>query len=239
MDKVTDKAKAGAASLADQYADLFSFAFGLRGAQDVGESESIRRRLVEQLDKADERAREAGFDPRQVEAAKFPVVALLDEAILGSKWPGRTGWMGNPLQRQLFNMNIAGEEFFNRLETLRADIAANRQVLEVYYACLAIGFEGRYKILGREKLETMMRDLSRDLGEGRAAGLDRLSPAWKRPDDFPESPGEGIPVWTTVVLVLAAVVLEVVVFALASRFSADSVAGTIRDLVRRTATLGG
>jgi len=233
----SESPRAGAASLPDCYADLFSFAVGLRGTADLGETEALRKRLLDQLEKSEARATAAGFDARLVEGARFPVIALLDEAILGSKWPGRMPWMGHPLQKQLYNMNVAGEEFFTRLETLRRDVEGNRPVLEAYFACLAVGFEGRFKILGREKLEPLIRDLARELSHGRTGSLESLSPAWKRPDDFPDSPGEGIPVWTTALIVVGGIVLEIALFALASRSSAQGAAKQIAHLISRA--LGG
>ncbi|MFH1144466.1 MAG: DotU family type IV/VI secretion system protein [Candidatus Eisenbacteria bacterium] len=226
-----------ARSLPDCFAKLFSFAFGLRGAADLGQAEPLRLRLLEQLEQAAAAAVAAGFGAHDVEAARFPVVALLDEAILASTWPGRGTWMGNPLQRQLYNMNVAGEEFFIRLEGLRRKTDDHRPVLEVYFACLAMGFEGRFKLTGREKLEPLIRDLARELSHGHAAGMDNLSPAWKRPDDFPDSPGEGIPIWTTAVLVLGGMVLEVALFAVAARASAQGIAREIGTLITRV--LGG
>ena len=54
----------------------------------------------------------------------------------------------------LFGDQLAGENFFNRLESLRARGSAHLQALEVFHMCLLLGFQGRYIIEGSEKLRT-------------------------------------------------------------------------------------
>lgn len=39
----------------------------------------------------------------------------------------------------------------------------NTDLLELYYLCLALGFEGKYKLQGREQLRALIQDLGRDL----------------------------------------------------------------------------
>jgi type VI secretion system protein ImpK len=215
-----------ASSLADCYAELLSFAVTVRRSPDLGEAEPIRRRLLEQIERAEACARENGIEPQQVEAARFAIAALLDEAILASPWPGRSAWLGNPFQWQLYQIRDAGEQFFRRLDALRADAGKSRPVLGVYLACLAMGYEGKYKIEGREELDRLIRSLARDAG---GSGLSALSPSWKRPDDAPELPGEAIPVWITALVIAAAAVLLLVIFSLVSRLSADRVADRIAN----------
>jgi type VI secretion system protein ImpK len=83
--------------------------------------------------------------PEEVDEARFALVALADEMIIVSDWSQRERWRADSLQLQLYQTNRAGDEFYERLAALRPD---QNQAREVYYACLALGFEGRYA--GRE-----------------------------------------------------------------------------------------
>jgi type VI secretion system protein ImpK len=112
------------------------------------------------LDQAMEKARME--HPHQADNALFAVCAFADEAILDSAWPGRKEWMHHKLQQIRFQSGNAGVEFYQRMEMLCAGPAragaaepdpdapdltlddSRREVLEVYAACLTLGFKGQY-----------------------------------------------------------------------------------------------
>lgn len=79
--------------------------------------------------------------PDEVEEARFALVAWADEMVQRSSWPGRDEWKREPLQLQLYRTNKAGNEFYDHLARLRPDQNSAR---EVYFLCLATGFEGQY-----------------------------------------------------------------------------------------------
>jgi type VI secretion system protein ImpK len=217
--------------LVDLFADLFLLAASLQ-TSDPGDSAQVRAHILDLLGRASVRGKDAGYEPGLVDEARFAVVALLDELILSSTWPGREAWRGNPLQRELFRLNTAGEEFFIRLEKIRAARAENRPLLEVYQVCLALGFEGRFKLLGPEKLELLRRELAGDLGSARTS-MDGLAPHWQPPDQAPETVGEGVPVWLTLAGVLGGALILIVVFALAAGASAGRTADVVSRLYAR------
>ena len=93
-----------------------------------------------------------GIAGEDVHAAKYTYCALVDEVILGSACGFREEWACEPLQLALFGDHLAGENFFLRLEQLRAQGAVRLQSLEVCYFCLLLGFEGQYRLEGTEKL---------------------------------------------------------------------------------------
>jgi type VI secretion system protein ImpK len=83
--------------------------------------------------------------PQEVAEARFALVAWVDEKANLSGWAGSAEWNSDPLQLQLFGTRRAGVEFFEHLEKLRPENAA---ALEIYFLCLALGFQGDYT--GRE-----------------------------------------------------------------------------------------
>ena len=122
--------------------------------------ETARTDLDKLLDQAVETARR--LKPDQADNALFAVCAFADEAVLDSAWAERGAWMRNKLQQVRFHTANAGVEFFERMEMLVAEIARDaaqdppadgggsiadngrREVLEVYAACLTLGFRGKY-----------------------------------------------------------------------------------------------
>ncbi len=227
----TAETRTAPASLSGAASDVFSLVLSLRTAVDLGDVQEFRKRVHRMLETLEEDARKAGASTPQIEEARFALIAMLDEAILNSKWPGRDAWRTLPLQLELLKINVAGEEFFKRLERLRQNPEENREVLEIYYDCLALGFEGRFKLFGREKLEPVIAALSGELGGGRSWSMDALSPHGKRPDDFSEAVGEGVPIWVTALFFIPGAFLLILLFAAFARGAAGGTADSIRQLL--------
>jgi type IV/VI secretion system ImpK/VasF family protein len=140
---------------------------------------ALRSQLVSQLE-AFSKSREAQAAPdADVEDARFALVAWLDEVIATSGWRHAPEWEREPLQVQLFGTRNAGLDFYKRMERLRP---ANAAALEVFFTCLALGFQGEFA--GREGdraelLRTTLNRLRRD-DVGRAMDVaheKRLMPA--------------------------------------------------------------
>lgn len=106
---------------------------------------ALRSHVLSLLDAFVRDPRLQELPPGEVDEARFALVAWVDEIVLRSSWSGRDAWEREPLQLQLFATNKAGDEFYDHLERLLPDQLAAR---EIYFLCLAMGFEGAY--VGRE-----------------------------------------------------------------------------------------
>jgi type IV/VI secretion system ImpK/VasF family protein len=128
--------------LLDYFAKTLSFGLDLDeriAASTVKEQAGeLQQSLRELLNQARSRALAAGKLPEQVERAAFAVVAWFDEILTRnpSWWHTVT-----PLQVSLFNTNNAGNEFFEKLSSLRSE---EDEVRELYYHILLLGFVGQY-----------------------------------------------------------------------------------------------
>ena len=135
-------------SLPDMAATLFSLILSLRTSSNYGSENDLRRKIAGYLDQIDKEGLEAGIAREDLEAVKYPLVAFIDETILNSEWKGRESWREHPLQLDLFGETVAGERFFERLDKVRRAGEGKAELLEIYYLCMALGFEGKYKIAG-------------------------------------------------------------------------------------------
>ena len=97
----------------------------------------------------------------------------MDEAILAQPSALHSVWQRNPLQLRFFGDHLAGEQFFERLERLRRQGAARLPALEVHHYCLLLGFEGRYRLEGKEKLSYFTARLGDEIAylKGHRAGF--------------------------------------------------------------------
>jgi type VI secretion system protein ImpK len=116
---------------------------------------ALRAQLVALLAPLPAAAAGQGVPAEEIDEARFALVAWADEVILKASWAGRDEWLREPLQLQLFRTNRAGNEFFSHLERLRPDQNAAR---EVYFAALALGFEGQYQGQEAERRAVIARE---------------------------------------------------------------------------------
>lgn len=126
------------------------------GRQRVHDPEDFRQRMKQALREIASTAARRGYAAEDVNEANFAVVALLDEVILTASDNSAADWVGKSLGEELFNQRSAGELFFKHLEKLRADRDSPglAEVLEVYYLCLLLGYEGKFA--GGAKGELLM-----------------------------------------------------------------------------------
>ena len=136
----------------------------------------IRRMISESEACADK----AKFSPEEYDLARFAVFAWIDETILSSSWKERNRWQGEQLQLLYFKTTDAGEIFFDRLNTIGPH---QRDVREVYYLCLALGFQGQYCNEGDEFLLEQVKTSNLKLLTGSSVGI----PSLERGEIFPEA----------------------------------------------------
>ena len=193
---VPSGAPPAAAGLAELTADLLGFVLQLRKTKDPGAAESLRVKIDEQFRALEANARRENVPMEDVQSAKYALAAFIDETILTSAWPAKDEWAGRPLQLEYFNDFSAGEEFYNRIDAIRAGGNPRKaDLLEVYYACLALGFKGKYVDLqGMEKKKVLMDGLAREIQALRPGAPAGLSPRGVPPDEMPALVG-ALPAW--------------------------------------------
>ena len=162
--------------------------------------------------------------------AHFAVCAWVDEAILSSPWNQRNQWQREPLQRLFYQTTDAGEEFFEKLNSLGIH---QREIREVYYLCLALGFMGRFIKPGDETLLEQLRTSNLKILMGRSVGLPSLENTELFPEAYPletEGPGQPMRRWHFPAFVLAVLASPVVFFGIlyfVYRFTLNGMAESI------------
>lgn len=135
----------------------------------------LRQQLTAALDKMISRGRRAELPDADLAEARYALVGLLDEQVLRATWSGRAEWMSRPLQLELYRDNNAGEDFFVRLSALLR--SGDRPLaVQVYYLCLALGFQGMYEQTGDRKSLARFSNAARHQLAGVLPPIDSLSP---------------------------------------------------------------
>ena len=149
------------------FAAFFTYILSFERAATQGKLEvsdgQVRQDIAALLTQQQAAAKRAGMSEADYQEARFAIIAWADETILKhTTWKHHNAWSALPLQLEYDQTRNAGEEFFERLERLRPEQHAVR---EVYYVCLGLGFSGQY-FVGLEdalKLAQIRHDQARRL----------------------------------------------------------------------------
>lgn len=146
--------------------EALALATQLSQAPDLPTPDVLRQRINAVFENLRRKAQALDISSADAMEAIYAIAAFMDEQILRSPWPARHQWMAQPLQLAYFHETTAGEGFFQRLAGLEVD-PHRYHVVEIYYLCMALGFQGKYAVgQGAEwgaLLERAGNDLSRKL----------------------------------------------------------------------------
>lgn len=186
-------------SLVELMADGFYLLMLLKRGQLPSSESSFVASIQRFLEGVERGAAKLDIAAEDIYAAKYAFCAAVDEAMLGQPSSLREEWERNPLQLRLFGEHLAGEHFFDRLEELRAQGAPRLPSLEVYHYCLLLGFEGKYRLEGPEKLGYLVARLGDEIVylKGKRTGF---APHWAPPDRVTHALRRVMPLWAPLAL---------------------------------------
>jgi type VI secretion system protein ImpK len=182
------------AALVDIMVDGFYALFLLKSGCGPQDKNGFAEHITAFLGDVDRNAKAHRIPAEDVTAAKYAFCAAVDEIILRSEFSIRDAWETRPLQLRLFGDQLAGEHFFQRLDDLRAKGSVHLQALEVYHMCLLLGFEGRFALDARDKLNTLTARLGDEIARmrGKSRGF---APHAERPDQIVHKLGGDMSLW--------------------------------------------
>jgi type VI secretion system protein ImpK len=156
------------------------------GRQPIADAASFRKRMKDAFREIDREAQKLGYTSADVAHTNYAVVAFLDETVNRSADPNKAQW--SALQSEMFERAVAGESFFDRLSLLNkhSDSDHLADILEVYYTCLLLGYQGQYAMDDRGELQTVMTDLRARIDSIRGESAE-FSPGAAIPEQ-PEAP---------------------------------------------------
>ena len=136
----------------------------------------LRKTLRNQVEAFERNARAAGEAEETVTVATYALCALVDETAARTPWGG--DWVEQGLLRELRDESGAGERFLALLERMLEDPAGYRDLIELFYVCLVLGFEGRHAQGDGERMARVRDKLTRAVHAGRPRP-DGLSERWR------------------------------------------------------------
>jgi type VI secretion system protein ImpK len=183
----------------------------LRGTSRHDDPAGLREKLLQCLAEFESLAAASGVPRPKVTAARYLLCSFVDETIVQTPWGEDAGWGERGLLGEFHEENWGGDKAFQLLERLGQEPAANADLLELFYVCLQLGFEGRYRKLpdGRAQLDAISARLLEVIRPAHDAGVARtMALRWQGVATQGHRGVSAMPLW--VVLVLgAAVVLAI------------------------------
>ncbi|QDQ27505.1 DotU family type VI secretion system protein [Chitinimonas arctica] len=217
---------------------LLYLAGQLRATPQHANPAALREYLAERIRAFEDAARTAGVRHEHVIAGRYVLCTLLDEVAASTPWGGSGIWAKHSLLVMFHNETWGGEKFYQLLSKLGENPVGNRDLLELMYLCLCLGFEGRYRVLndGAAQLELLRRRLVEMLRQQRPVGERELSPHWQGEVAVLKRSGLRIPLWVTASATALLLTLVYMGLSLTLNRDSDPVFGDIQSLRARVPT---
>jgi type VI secretion system protein ImpK len=168
--------------LTDCFIDLIAYVAYFTRRVDANQPpfEQIQADVLRLLSASQTLMSQGNFPPEDYDLARFAIVAWVDDTIMNSQWSHSDRWQRELLQRDYYKTTDAGELFFERLNQVGPH---QRDVREIYYLCLAMGFQGQYCHEGDDFLLDQLKNSNLKLLTGSSLGV----PTLDKGDLFPEA----------------------------------------------------
>ena len=173
---------------------------------DIG---GLHQRLTNEIRTFEERLRSQGVRNEVALSARYLICTVLDEAVLNTPWGSSSPWAQRTLLSIFHNETSGGEKSFLILDRLRQSPAENIDMLELFYICLSLGFEGKYRIAhrGRDQLENIRNEIFKIIRTHRGEYERALSESWQGLGRSHKTLVDHLPMW-----VLAAILAGILFF---------------------------
>ncbi|MFT7559574.1 MAG: type VI secretion system protein ImpK [Flavobacteriales bacterium] len=122
-----------------------------------------------------------GLSPESILSARYLLCSVVDEVVLNTPWGANSGWSQRSLLSIFHNETFGGEKTFVLLQRMLETPGSNLEALELFYICLSIGFEGKYRLdsRGHEQIERIRDNLYHTIESHREEFEPDLSSKWQ------------------------------------------------------------
>ena len=204
----------------------------IRATPHLTDPSALRDSIAQGLREFEAQARARGIAPERVLAARYTLCTVLDEVAAGMPWGSSGQWGRHSLLTMFHNEAGGGEKVFQLMVKLAQQPGANRDLLELIYAALCLGFEGRYRVIegGRAQLEAVRERLAQILSKERGDVPKALAQHWHAATPPRRAVLSWLPLWVSAAVL--ALLLNVVYIALSFHLSgaSDPVYARIQEL---------
>jgi type VI secretion system protein ImpK len=211
---------------------LLGLISSLRNVRHAPNIPALRNSLTQAMQRFETDAHKLGLDNGQVVASRYVLCTALDEAVANTPWGAQAAWNKQSLLVQFHNETWGGEKVFQLLAKLAQDVTKNRSLLELMYCVLALGFEGRYRVIdnGRAQLDSVRQRLADMIRKDRPQPDPDLSPHWRGQAASKGKLTDGIPLWVAGAMLALLLALLYLAFRMSLNYRSDSTFAAVSSL---------
>jgi len=164
----------------------------------------LHKQLASEIQNFEGTAQRAGIPPETIFIARYALCTVVDEFVMSTPWGAGSIWGTQSLLSLFHKETRGGERFFQMLTKLNKDPAKNIDLLELLYLCLALGFQGRYRVLpnGINELEEIRESLYHTIRNQHQEAEKELSPHWEGLNKSAIEKAVLVPAWLAATIVL-------------------------------------
>ena len=192
----------------------------VQAERQIGDAPTLLTRAMTELKSFERAATGAGLSAEDLNRARYALAATLDDIAQNLPGGAAADWARQSVVVQAFGQAFGGDQFWGILDALLARPSANQDMLELFHACLAVGFVGKFRIGGDgpRQIQARMGAIHNALSGIRARPETDLVPAWR-----------GVPTpiartsrWLLVLLIAGAALAALLITFLALKFFLDA-----------------
>ncbi len=176
---------------------LLALIANLRDSASHPDPQSLFNHVTREIQQFEVTAREKGEPADVILGARYVLCTSIDETILNTPWGSQSVWATQTLLGTFHNETWGGEKFFQLLDRLILEPAKNLHLLELMYLCIALGFEGKFRVQdrGRPMLDGIEDNLYQTIRLHRGDIERELSPRWRGVEDKRTPLARYVPLW--------------------------------------------
>jgi type VI secretion system protein ImpK len=146
-------ARVGPSAIFAAAGPLLSLLARLRNVLSVPDPGALRERTVEELRRFEQTLREQNLPLDLIRTSHYALCASLDDVVRNTPWGSRGPWADTSLVAAFHGEVRSGERFFDVLAQLCRNQGKFLPVIELMYACMSLGMQGRYRLSSRGPAE--------------------------------------------------------------------------------------
>ncbi len=176
---------------------LLSFLGKIQNTVECPDLEEFHRYALDQIQLYESQGWGVPGGRENSEYISYPLCALIDEIVLNTPWGSNSRWGSESLLITRHQESWGGERFFSYLNELMKRPGSNLELLEFYFICLSLGFEGKYRRManGRRELDRLRSELYIIISRHRNYEPEGLSPHWEGVSDRRMGIARYLPFW--------------------------------------------
>jgi type VI secretion system protein ImpK len=194
---------------------------------------ALRRQLEGEFAAFNTRAERSNIPAEIRRSTDYALCVTVDDVIANTPWGGDNVWAGMRMALR-HNDVVGGDQFYSFLAHFERDPERHGDVLELFYFCLSLGFQGRFAVLpnGAAQQAEIRARLHRLIRRRRGEVAAELSPHW-RGVSAPHRPlASRIPLWSVAACTAALLLFAFIVFRLALATASDALLADMGALPR-------